>query len=69
MSDQISEDIRTEYILEGKKGGTPNRKGKVVIDKITEVIIAQITEDASDLFFLSPALNTVSGIELIIIAL
>lgn len=47
----------------------PNRKGKVVIDKITEVIIAQITEDASDLFFLSLALNTVSGIELMIIAL
>jgi len=52
----------------GKKWGTPNRKEKVVIDKITEVIVAQITENASDLFFLSPALNTVSGIELMLIA-
>ena len=46
----------------------PNRKGKVVIDEIAEVIVAQITEDALDLFFLSPILNTVSGIELMIIA-
>lgn len=29
----------------GKKGG--NRKGKVVIDEITEVIMTQIAEDES----------------------
>lgn len=62
---QISEGIRRECILQGKtKRTAPNRMGKVVVDEITEDSVAQIAENASNLFFLLPALNTVPGLEL-----
>lgn len=51
----------------GGKGAAPNRERKVVVHEIPSEIVDQIAEDASD-FFLSPALNTVPGVDLLLLA-